>query len=101
MSFLTSAEYQAKFTGKTANADFVKSLYGKLRGRKGADARVTGWVKALNAGTSRANVVRSFRNSKEASLRALDGFHAAFLRREVDPTGAAHFGRRLQRAGAT
>jgi hypothetical protein len=91
--FLNSAEYQAKFAD---NAAFVRSLYDNLLSRGASDAEVAGWVNALNAGASRAVVALSFVHSREASLRAVDSFYAAFLRREADPAGRGDFADLLQ-----
>jgi hypothetical protein len=93
VKFLTSAEYQAKYPD---NASFVASLYQRLLCRGAADAEVAGWVSQLDAGASRADVVRGFLDSKEASMRALDGFYAAFLRRDADPSGQASHGGMMQ-----
>jgi hypothetical protein len=93
--FLSSAEYQAKFHD---NAGFVRSLYDCLLFRGVSDAEAAGWVDALNAGASRADVVRGFLHSQEASLRAVDSVYAGFLRREADPTGREGFADFLQRA---
>jgi hypothetical protein len=59
---------------------------------------VAQWVNALEAGASRADVVRSFLDSHEASLRAVDGVYAAFLHRQADAAGRAGFADMMQRA---
>jgi hypothetical protein len=87
VAFLSSAEYQAKFPDP---ASFVRSLYRTLLFRGASDAEVAGWVNALDAGASRACVVRSVLHGLEASLRAVDTVHA-FLRREADPAGREGF----------
>jgi hypothetical protein len=92
--FLSSAEYQAKFA---TDAAFVRSLYDGLLSRGASDAEEAGWVDALNAGASRADVARSFVHSREASLRAVDAVYAAYLRREADPAGREGFADLLQR----
>jgi hypothetical protein len=93
-TFLSSGEYQAKFAD---NATFVRSLYDCLLFRGASDAEVASWVNDLNAGASRADVVRGFLHSQEASLRAVDAVYAGFLRREADPAGEAGFASSLQR----
>jgi hypothetical protein len=95
--FLSSAEYQAKFPD---NAAFVRSLYDSLLSRTASDAEVAEWVKALNGGASRADVVRGFVHSQEANLRAVDAVYAAFLRREADSAGREFFADLLQRPDA-
>jgi hypothetical protein len=95
--FLSSAEYQAKFPD---NAAFVRSLYDSLLSRTASDAEVAGWVNAMSAGASRADVVRGFIHSQEANLRAVDAVYAAFLRREADPAGREFFADFLQRLDA-
>jgi hypothetical protein len=95
--FLSSAEYQARFPD---NAAFVRSLYDDLLGRTALDAEVAGWVDALSAGASRANVVREFVHSREADLRVVDAVYAAFLRRQDDPAGREFFADFLQRPDA-
>jgi hypothetical protein len=94
-TFLSSAEYQAQHPD---NASFVAGLYERLLGRGASEAEVAGWVNRLDAGASRADVVRGFLDSQEASVRALDGFYAAFLRRAADQSGQASLGGMMQKA---
>jgi hypothetical protein len=91
--FLTSAEYQAKYPD---NASFVASLYERLLSRTASEPEMAGWVSRLDSGASRSDVVRWFLDSKEASMRALDGFYAAFLRRTADSSGQGSFGGMMQ-----
>jgi hypothetical protein len=95
--FLNSVEYQGQFPD---NAAFVASLYDRLLGRTASDAEVAGWVDALNAGTSREDVVRGFVHSQEAAMRAQDGVFASFLRREADATEQAAMVDLLQQPNA-
>jgi len=95
VKFLTSGEYQAKYPD---NASFVASLYDRLLCRGVSEAEVAGWMNMLGAGISRADVVRGFLNSAEASMRALDGFYAAFLRRTADSSGQGSFGGMMQQS---
>jgi hypothetical protein len=92
VAFLSSAEYQAKVPD---NAAFVRSLYERLLFRGASDAEVTSWGNALNAGASRADVVREFLHSQEASQGAVDAVFA-YLRREADPAGQAFFASQLE-----
>jgi hypothetical protein len=81
-SILSSGEYQAKFPN---DADFVASLYDGLLFRTASPNEVQGWVNNLNAGASRADVVRGFLQSQEATVRAVDTVYT-FLRRDADST---------------
>src|SRR5262249_35471787 len=81
VALLASAEYQAKCP---ANAAFIRSLYDNLlsRGGKVKPAGVAAWVNVLNSGTSRADVVRAFLHSPEASMNAVDTVFS-FLHRDA------------------
>jgi hypothetical protein len=58
-SFLSSAEGQAHL-GAADNAAFVEQLYETVLNRTGDAAGASGWVNALNQGSSRADVALSF-----------------------------------------
>jgi hypothetical protein len=65
--FLGSAEFQARFGGAgTPNAAFVDQLYQNVLGRAGDAAGRDFWNGALNAGTSRADVLVAFSENAEA-----------------------------------
>jgi Domain of unknown function (DUF4214) len=86
-AILDSAEYQSAHQDSTV---FVQALYTDVLGRVGEGEGVTGWVAALNTGTSRAQVVSDFIHSTEAIDQVVDSFYTAFLHRsrELGSTSA-------------
>lgn len=62
--FMGSQEFQARY-GATSNDDFVRLLYVNTLHRQPDPAGLAGWTNALNAGSSRADVVVGFSESVE------------------------------------
>jgi hypothetical protein len=62
--FVNSAEFQADY-GSLDNTAFVTQLYENALHRAPDPAGLTGWLNALNAGASRAQVVLGFSDSAE------------------------------------
>jgi hypothetical protein len=62
--FLTSTEFQSIY-GALDNTQFVTLLYQNVLGRTPDAGGLSGWVGALNSGTSRASVVAGFSDSTE------------------------------------
>ncbi|MCF2903825.1 DUF4214 domain-containing protein [Octadecabacter sp. CECT 8868] len=62
--FVNSAEFQTAY-GDLANTDFVELLYENVLDRAADDTGLGSWVDRLEGGTSRAQVVLGFSNSKE------------------------------------
>ncbi|NMO13954.1 DUF4214 domain-containing protein [Pyxidicoccus fallax] len=80
VAFLNSSEYQTYRLGRDnytpaasmnalSNTDFVKYAYIVLFGRDPDTSGLTTYVNALNAGTTRATVVRTLMNSAEYKTR--------------------------------
>lgn len=59
-----SPEFQARY-GALDNAALVQRLHQNVLGRVGEPAGVEGWVSALNAGSTRGDVLAGFANSAE------------------------------------
>jgi hypothetical protein len=83
-TFLNSAEYSALFS---ANATFVQALYGDILGRLPMSSEISGWVAAMNAGTTRAQVIAGFLGSSEAANRGVDGLYGIIFARTAEPVG--------------
>jgi streptogramin lyase len=81
-SFLTSVEYSALFP---ANAIFVQALYGDILGRLPVATEDSAWVAAINAGTTRSQVVAAFLNSVESDTRAVNGLYGNIVATVPDP----------------
>ena len=62
--FVASTEFQNTY-GALDNAQFVELLYNNVLGRTSDPAGLQGWLDAMDAGTSRADVVLGFSNSPE------------------------------------
>ena len=62
--FLTSTEFQSVY-GSLDNAQFVALLYQNVLGRAPDAGGMSEWVRALDAGVSRASVVAGFSDSTE------------------------------------
>ena len=62
--FLASTEFQSSY-GALDNTQFVTRLYQNVLGRSPDAGGLSEWVRALNAGTSRASVVVGFSDSTE------------------------------------
>jgi hypothetical protein len=62
--FLTSTEFRSVY-GALDNAQFVTLLYQNVLGRTPDAGGLSEWVRALNAGASRASVVAGFSDSTE------------------------------------
>ena len=62
--FVTSTEFQNTY-GALDNAGFVELLYNNVLNRSSDPAGLQGWLDALAAGTTRAEVVLGFTNSPE------------------------------------
>ncbi len=86
VDFLTSAEYQQSHGGDDV---FVKTLYQEILGRDGEADGIAYWQGRIQAGESRADVVREFLTSGEAYVRAIDSFYAQYLQRQADAAGQA------------
>jgi len=71
-------------------APFIQHLYSDVLGRSASDGEIRSWVASLNAGVSRAQVVRSFWESQEHRLREVDSYYAQYLHRSAD--SAEEFG---------
>lgn len=85
--FLGSAEGQAHVAPGTSNAAYVEQLYETVLHRQGEASGAQGWVDALNAGTSRADVANGFVFSQEHEIQLSGAYQAGvFL---ADPTDAA------------
>ena len=63
-SVVQSPEFQNRY-GALDNPAFVQRLYQNVLGRPGEPAGVDGWVSALNAGSTRGDVLVGFANSAE------------------------------------
>jgi subtilisin family serine protease len=74
-------------TSVTDNAPFIQHLYSDVLGRTGSVGEINSWVATLNAGVSRAQVVRSFWESQEHRLREIDSYYAQYLHRSADSAG--------------
>ena len=64
--FLASDEFGARFGGIGDNGAYVDRLYQNVLGRAGDAAGREAWIGALNAGTSRADVLVAFSESAES-----------------------------------
>jgi len=80
-----SQEFKAKFP---VPGRFVEVLYNKLLGRPSDSSGYTGWVNAINAGMSTANVIRGFLTAEEYAVKRVTEFYRTFLRRAPDQTGS-------------
>lgn len=63
-SVVQSPEFQGRY-GALDNTAFVQQLYQNVLGRPGEAAGVNGWVSALNASSTRGDVLVGFANSQE------------------------------------
>jgi hypothetical protein len=77
--FLSSSEFYAD--SGNSNSGFVTALYQKLLSRTPAPAEVQGWVNALNAGVSRAQVALGFLYSGEYRADLIVSFYQKYLSR--------------------
>ncbi len=94
LRFLSSAEYQLTHA---SSLDFVTGLYEDVLDRDPDAAGLAFWTQTLQAGRSRADVVRAFQDSTENYVNAVDGFYLAYLQRTADPIGSAGWLALLQR----
>ena len=69
--FVQSAEFQATY-GALGSAGFVDLLYRNVLGREGDAAGLESWTGRLDAGMSRAEVVRGFAQSTEFAAATAD-----------------------------
>lgn len=86
IGFLDSVEYKG---GNAPPAQFVESLYNKLLGRGSDPNGRQGWIDALSAGASTADVIRGFLFSEEYCAQRVTELYAALLGRAPDPAGHA------------
>jgi hypothetical protein len=81
-------------------APYVTALYRQILGRAPDQAGLASWVRVLNQGGTREQVVRAFWDSAEHRGLQVDQFYATFLRRAADARGRAVWVSRL-RAGVS
>lgn len=86
-SFAVSSEFTNRY-GKLTNAAFVDRVYKNVLGRSADPGGTTYWVKQLNAGTPRGQVMASFSQSDEYIRSTgkgvqLVGLYEAMLQRAV------------------
>jgi hypothetical protein len=93
---LSSAEYQVTHA---SDAAFVAGLYAHVLGRAADPAGSDYWLKVLQGGSSRGQVIAGFLDSREALMRIVDGDFAAFLYRPTDPVGEPFFLNQLLNGG--
>lgn len=86
IGFLDSAEYKAN---NPSSDQFVESLYSKLLMRTSDPVGKQGWIDALAAGASTADVIRGFLMSQEYCTQRVTELYAALLGRSPDPAGLA------------
>lgn len=97
--FLDSAEYKAS---NSPPDQFVESLYNKLLGRASDPAGRQGWIAALAAGATTADVIRGFVTSEEYCSNQVTQLYSTLLGRAPDLPGLAGWvnlmrtGRRFQ-----
>lgn len=84
---INSAEFAA-LHGNT-NAGYVRGLYQQVLGRSPGAAELDGWVRALDAGVSRRDVITGFLASVEYREALIRNDYAVYLGREADPAGLA------------
>jgi hypothetical protein len=77
-------------TPVNGEAPFIQHLYSDVLGRTASDGEIRSWVSSMNAGVSRAQVVRSFWESQEHRVREVDSYYAQYLHRSAD--SAEEFG---------
>lgn len=82
---LSSPEYATK--SAPDDATFAARLYLQLLGRPAETSGHAAWVRALQSGTTRLDMARSFLGSREANRRVVDALYSNFLGRGVDPAG--------------
>ncbi|NDW01324.1 DUF4214 domain-containing protein [Salipiger sp. PrR002] len=73
--FVQSAEFQATY-GALGSAGFVGLLYRNVLGREGDAAGLESWTGRLDAGMSRAEVVRGFAQSTEFAAATADALES-------------------------
>lgn len=87
-SVVQSPEFQGKY-GALDSTAYVQQLYHNVLGRPGEAAGVNGWVGALNAGSTRGDVLAGFANGQEnvatppASSRPASGTRTKWPRRSL------------------
>jgi hypothetical protein len=82
--FLNSGEYQ---TLHASNDDFVASLYNSILSRQADQAGEAAWLKLIDQGVPRSQVIDAFLRSTESQLRSIQSFYFAYLQRGPDPLG--------------
>ncbi len=82
--FLDSAEYKSKHAPP---AQFVESLYQSLLGRASDPNGKQGWIDALAAGATTADVIRGFLFSEEHCTQRVTELYQTLLSRAPDPAG--------------
>jgi uncharacterized repeat protein (TIGR01451 family) len=93
---LSSAEYQA---AHASDAAFLAGLYADVLGRAADPAGSDYWLKVLQGGGSRGQVIAGFLASREALMRVVDGDYATLLYRTADPVGEMVFLNELVNGG--
>jgi uncharacterized protein YkwD len=67
------------------NTAFVKALYRDLLNRTGGSSEISFWVNRLNAGATRASVVKGFVQATEYQNLLLTAMFTRYLRRPITP----------------
>jgi Subtilase family/Domain of unknown function (DUF4214) len=88
IGFLDSAEYKAN---NALPDQFVESLYNRLLGRGSDPSGKQGWVDALSAGASTADVIRGFLFSEEYCTQRVTELYTTLLARAPDPAGLIYW----------
>jgi hypothetical protein len=86
-------------TPLTSTERFVNALYHELLQRDAEDTGLAAWSGAIDAGTTRADVVRQIEDSAEYRTRLVQTAYQTLLQRDVDPSGLSFWTGRLA-AGA-
>lgn len=93
INFVTSPEYLANLSSDSA---FIDELYIDLLGRPADAVGKATWLAALGAGVSRADIVRGFLRSDEATNGLVDVYYLHYLNRDADDAGRSGFAGQLQ-----
>lgn len=88
-SMTASDEFFATNGGN--NADFIESLYIDLLGRLPNAQESTGWLTAMEKGTTRTSVASAFVNSGEYRLASVESIYQYVLDRDPDVGGLQYY----------
>jgi hypothetical protein len=80
-----------EFFRRAGEGGFLEALYRSVLGRGRDASGANSWGTKLAHGTSRASVAMGVLESQEARSNAVEGWYNAFLERQADDRGLAHF----------